>query len=95
MTYTPYQRGSNDCVQDRIENCPFASTGGLDKRHDMIAPEYITKHGEEYTTEYLRGYQDTAKGMFGDDWKTCKFGWSHVMTLNPDGSVEFPEQKKS
>lgn len=81
----PFERGRSDCFQDRCENVPFSSIGGLDKRDEMVAPDYITKHGEDYTKEYLDGYRYAAERMFGPDWRTCTFGWKPVMEIGPDG----------
>jgi len=77
----PRTRGRSDCWQDRCENVPFSSVGGLEKRDAMVAPEYITKHGESYTKDYLDGYRAAARAMFGPDWQTCSFSWKHVMTI--------------
>lgn len=76
-----FLRAVTDCIQDSCENAPFASVGGLDKREDMTAPAYITKHGDAYTAEWLRGYTTSACAMYGDDWRTCGFGWQPALTI--------------
>lgn len=75
-----FDRARLDCVQDRCENCPFASIGGLDKRSAMVAPSYI--EGTYARTEYVRGYQYAARDIFGDDWETCSFGWAPALVVN-------------
>lgn len=77
---SPYERGKVDCCLDSIESCPFSSIGGLDKRDSPTAPEYISK--EEHA-EYLVGYVQQAKTMYGKDWKTCGFSWKPVMIIDP------------
>lgn len=67
-----------DCVQDRCENAPFGSVGGLDKRAAMTAPDYIAEKDRE---EYLRGYRDQAKDLYGEEWQTCAFGWRPALTI--------------
>ena len=72
------QRGARDCYQDSCENCPFASIGGLDLRDSPTSPAYITPpdHGE-----YRRGYLAQAALLYGDDWRTCGFGWKRALTV--------------
>lgn len=77
----PMARGRNDCCQDRCENAHFSSVGGLEKREAMVPPAYITKHGEEYTRDYLAGYRAEARAIFGPDWKTCGFSWQPAITI--------------
>lgn len=74
-----FDRAMLDATQDRCENCPFASIGGLSRRSDMFAPDYIERAN---VAEYLRGYRHAAKVMYGDDWETCSFGWSPAITIN-------------
>lgn len=65
--------GRDNCIQDAFENCPFASVGGLDKRQGGLrAPKYVAPH---LAVSYLAGYIEQAKGMYGPDWQTVKFGW--------------------
>lgn len=78
---SPFMRGALDCMQDRCENVPFMSIGGLSKRTCMEAPEYIPKQDRE---AYLAGYRQQAEDMFGSDWATCEFGWSAVLTVRAD-----------
>jgi hypothetical protein len=73
-----FERGRSDCVQDSMENAPFASTGGLVKRVAMTAPAYVPEHDHE---EYLRGYRWAAEKAYGADWQTCAFGWVPALTL--------------
>ena len=73
-----YRRGTHDCFQDRCENVPFASVGGLDARGDMKAPDYIEA---EDRVPYLSGYASQAMYLFGEDWQTCEFGWKHTLTI--------------
>lgn len=70
---TPYERGKEGCRLDAIENAPFASVGGLERRKDMIAPSYIL--GDIGKVEYLRGYREEALAMFGPQWQECEFSW--------------------
>ena len=64
------RRGMTDCYQDRCENIPFASVGGLEKRGEMQAPDYVSEEDRE---EYLLGYRQMARELFGEDWQTCAF----------------------
>lgn len=75
-----YERAKQDYIQDSFENCPFSSVGGLENRHQMIKPEWIS---EEDGPEYIRGYTDMAKEHLGEDWMTCQFGWSPALVINP------------
>lgn len=81
FTSDVFNRARIDCIQDRCENCPFASVGGLDKRKAMVVPKYIST-GDE--AEYLRGYRYGAVLMFGADWETCEFGWRPAITIGGD-----------
>lgn len=74
-----FKRGEVDAYQDRCENVPFSGICGKDKRDNPEAPDYID---EADRVPYLAGYQSCCLGMFGPDWKTCAFGWSHALTLN-------------
>ncbi len=73
-----YGLGMDNCIQDGFENCPFASVGGLEKRHAMVVPPYARPDGEEY----LEGYRAMALASYGDDWETCSFGWAPALTVN-------------
>ena len=75
-----FDRAKLDAYQDRCENVPFASVGGLDRRGSMFAPKYIDPIDRE---EYLRGYRAAAREMFGDDWESCVFGWAPAITIDP------------
>lgn len=66
----PLERGWLDQTMDSMENTPFASTGGIEKRKEMFAPHYI-KDSEK--TDYIRGYQMGALVMYGPDWQSCRF----------------------
>jgi len=81
-TVRPYDRGRGDCYQDRCENVPFSSVGGLERRSGMELPRYVLPEDGE---EYLRGYRDMARALFGDDWETCAFGWVPALTLGGGG----------
>jgi hypothetical protein len=85
----PFERGRMDCVQDLIENAPFASIGGLVARDDdakratgepsrFKCPTYIT--AEEWPL-YRRGYEGQAEHELGADWRTCEFTWHPAMTI--------------
>lgn len=75
-TSEAYLHGRLDCTQDRYENSPFASVGGLGKRGEMVAPKYVSAWDEK---EYLRGYRDAARAHFGDE--TCSFGWAPALEV--------------
>lgn len=75
---TPFERGMTDAYQDRCENVPFASIGGLGARLNMRAPEYVP---EPDRGEYIEGYAWGSKAMFGDDWATCQFGWLKAIEI--------------
>lgn len=77
-----FVHGTNDCVQDDLENAPFGSVGGLEKRHQMVAPEYVI--GEAHKMHYLSGYALQASSLYGKDWKTCTFGWEPALTIDND-----------
>lgn len=78
VTGDAFRRGMTDCYQDRCENCAFASIGGLSARSAPVAPEYISPTERE---AYLAGYVHQASVLYGDDWKTCAFGWAPAMTV--------------
>ena len=80
-TGDPVGRAIMDCYQDRCENAPFASVGGLDKRNAMTAPEYVTAAER---ADYLNGYRLQARNIYGDDWQTCAFGWQAAVTIESD-----------
>lgn len=80
------QRGRSDCGQDACENCPFASIGGLERRSAMEAPGYIPA---EVASEYLAGYAEQAQAMYGDDWRTCSFGWGPAITIQARSTMNF------
>jgi len=82
-----FDRGRVDCMQDSFENCPFASVGGLDKRAAIKAPEYIE---ESEQPEYVRGYTEAARQIYGEGWQTCAFGWAPALTI--DGSTADQEE---
>ena len=75
---TPFDHGRDNCVLDSMENAPFGSAGGLEKRTAMVAPDYIQEH---HRKEYIRGYQQAAFEMYGEDWQTCGFGWTPALTI--------------
>lgn len=81
-----FRRGETDAYQDRCENIPFSGMGGLEKRADPTAPDYI-EEGDRI--RFLAGYQACCLAMFGQDWKTCSFGWKHAITL--DGKERGPK----
>lgn len=74
-------RGMHDALQDRCENVPCASIGGLDRRTDPALPDYIKA---EEADQYLAGYKHQCRSMWGDDWETCEFGWKHAITILGD-----------
>ena len=79
----PFNRGKFDCMMDGNENVPFASVGGLDKRAEpLVTPDYVPEADRK---AYLEGYRDQAWAQYGPEWRTCSFGWHHVMTIGPDG----------
>ena len=73
-----FNQGALDYYQDRCENIPFASIGGLDRRSAMVAPKYVAK---EDVAEYLAGYRHAARAGLGEDWETCAFGWTPTVTI--------------
>lgn len=73
-----WQRGRNDCYQDHCENAPFGSVGGLEKRGELQCPKWIKP---EEAKDYLEGYIECAKELYGDDWQTCKFSWKPALTI--------------
>jgi hypothetical protein len=77
---TPYQRGVQDCSLDNVENAPFASIGGLNRRVDPTTPDYIKQSDRK---EYLRGYTDQAKALYGDEWQGVQFEWKPALQINP------------
>ena len=85
-----WDRGWSAAMQDNCENCHFSSAGGMERRSDMVAPDYIPKEDVE---EYLAGYRGYCLKTWGDDWETCEFGWAPVMTIGGDDG-ENPELTK-
>jgi len=76
-----FRRGALDCYQDRCENCAFASVGGLEKRGELKAPDYVNECDAK---DYLEGYVAAAEEMFGEDWRTCEFEWKAALTIGAD-----------
>ena len=74
-----YARAQEDYLQDRCENGPFASIGGLASRCDPKRPSYIDPH--DWPT-YLLGYTDAAHEDLGHEWSTVAFGWSPAVVIN-------------
>jgi hypothetical protein len=81
----PLGRGYMDCYQDRCENVPFASIGGLDARSAPKAPDYVVTSD---VPAYLTGYMVCARKLFGEDWRTCTFGWQHALTIGDESTKE-------
>jgi hypothetical protein len=77
----PFSHGVSHCLQDSYENAPFGSVGGLTARGTPVAR--FAEKGTE--TEYLRGYIAAARAMYGEDWRTCDFGWSPAITIGAEG----------
>lgn len=73
-----FRQGVLDCMQDGMENAPFASIGGLDARKNPVLK--YAKPGDE--SEYWRGYKACALASYGADWETCAFSWSPAITIN-------------
>ena len=78
-----YHRGRMDATQDRCENVPFASVGGLGKRTSMEVPKYIE---DADAAQYIAGYVEAVATFYGRDWQTCEFGWKPVAALG-DGDL--------
>lgn len=64
------QRAQADAAHYAMENCPFASVGGLESRAQLVAPVWAA--GNE--AAYLEGYEVAALRMYGPHWRTCLFG---------------------
>jgi hypothetical protein len=75
---TPFSKGMADFFHDIMENSPFASVGGLDKRQEFIRPTWIIN--EEWP-EYKRGYETQAEEEYGKEWKTCCFKWIPAIAI--------------
>lgn len=73
-----FKHGSTNALQDACENCPFNGIGGLDARTDPKLPAYVTA---ENAAEWMRGYVRACCAMYGDDWRTCAFGWAPALTI--------------
>jgi hypothetical protein len=73
-----FWRGYNVCYQDRCENVPFSSAGGLDARASLVAPDYIKP---DEAGAYLDGYRAMARELYGENWQTCEFEWSPALTI--------------
>jgi len=87
----PYDRGWMAAFQDRCENCPFASSGGMDKRTAMEAPDYVPADQRE---EYLRGYRGYCDEEYGPGWETARWGWTPVLQIDPKNSkISVPDGK--
>lgn len=71
--------GRFDCSLDRCENVPFASVGGLARRSSMARPAWIS---EAFESDYLTGYRERARELFGEDWETAEFGWKLALKIS-------------
>lgn len=78
-----FLRGAQNAAMDQMENVPFASVGGLERREAMRAPEWI--QGPVAEAEFIRGYQHQSRVMYGDDWQTCSFGWEPAGVIGVEG----------
>lgn len=76
--------GYMDALQDRCENCPFASVGGLDRRTDMAVPGYVP---QAQHTEYLRGYRAYCDEQYGQGWETARWVWTPALPIDPKGGT--------
>ena len=85
----PYDRGGAEAAQDACENCPCASIGGLDARNAPTVPGYIP---EADRAAWLSGYIDACRAMYGDDWRTCSFGWRAALTIPGDTEAAMVEE---
>lgn len=81
MSLSPYDLGVWNCQSDAYENSPFYSVGGLDSRGDLQRPSWIS---ETSWPDYRRGYEDMARRMFGERWRTVEFGWAPTITLKSE-----------
>lgn len=71
-------RGRDCCVQDAMENAPFSSVGGLERRAAPIVPPFVQDADRE---AWLAGYVFAARSMYGDDWRTVVFAWSPALSI--------------
>jgi hypothetical protein len=62
-----FELGQLDCYQDRCENCPFASIGGLESRSNPQVPKYVPENRKD---TWLDGYLNQALNLYGEDWAT-------------------------
>jgi len=83
-----YRAAWTDCIQDGLNNCPFQSIGGPNRRQDPRIPHrtYLDspKSDEEMDRakqEWVRGYLDCARYHYGEDWLTCQFGWAPALQI--------------
>lgn len=81
VSHPDIERGMSDCLQDSMENAPFASIGGLDARNNPQAPNYDAGKPIQDKAMYLLGYTTEARARYGADWRTCTFGWTPAMTI--------------
>ena len=58
-----YNWGNMNALQDALENCPFGSSGGMDKREAMEAPDYVP---EDQRESYLKGYRAYCDAHYGE-----------------------------
>ncbi len=75
---SPFENGRRVAGMDQMENSPFASMGGLDARGAPARPSWVS---EDDFPEWLAGYEFAARRMYGDDWRTCSFGWHAAVTV--------------
>jgi hypothetical protein len=78
-----YCRGREDYTQDRCENAPFASIGGLSARANPVRPKYIEPVEWPW---YLAGYADAALSDLGPSWATVEFSWKPALTIGGDAT---------
>lgn len=68
----PFNWGMTCALQDDCENCHFGSSGGMDKREAMEAPDYVP---EDQREAYLQGYRAYCDEHYGESWQTATRGW--------------------
>lgn len=78
----PYEssfENAKRCAEmDAMENAPFASIGGVESRTAPTRPRWVS--ADDFA-EWLVGYEFACRQMYGDDWRTCAFGWSAALEI--------------
>jgi len=82
-----FEHGYRNCGLAQMENSPFVHVGGLGRRMSFQRPQWWDEHypGDDgrLLRAYYQGYAKAAAEIYGPDWRTCEFGWTPALRIEP------------